>query len=231
MTQGKSKKASVARANKLKLIERYALEKGASRAKIFSARKVVVDNRVRMKCQIPRCPHYGLGLNCPPNVPTVGEFREALALYSEALLIQTVSPIGLDMGSYERKEVLDFFKDGETAGESNNKSEIKGGEGNDSLRDFDNTRLASINLHKIINETELQAMSLGFYYALGFIGGHCMLCRNCAGAGSPCRRPYESRPAIEGLGVDVIATSSNAGMAFDMPPVSEIVWTGLLLVD
>lgn len=231
MGRSKPEKASAGRAGRLKRLESFAVEKGAGRAKIFSARKVVVDDRVRMKCQIPRCSHYGIGLNCPPNVPTVREFREALALYSSALLVQTVCPIGTDMGSYERKEVLDFFKGTGTAGEGNNKSRIKGGEGKDRLEDFDNTRLAAIKLHKIINETELQAMSLGFYYALGLIGGNCMLCGSCPGAGSQCRRPYESRPAIEGLGVDVIATSRNAGMAFDIPPVSEIVWTGLLLVD
>jgi predicted metal-binding protein len=230
MSEGKSKKASADRAKRLRLLEGFAIEKGAGRAKIFSARKVVVDDRVRMKCQIPRCPHYDIGLNCPPHVPTVREFREALALYSNALLIQTVCPIGVDMGSYERKEVLDFFKGKDTTCEVNNKSKVKGGEGKDS-KDFDDTRLAAIKLHKIINETELKAMSLGFYYALGLIGGNCMLCGSCTGVGSPCRRPYESRPAIEGLGVDVIATSRNAGLAFDMPPVSEIVWTGLLLVD
>jgi predicted metal-binding protein len=231
MSSGTVKKSSADRAKRLKRLEAFALEKGAARAKIFSARKVVVDERVRMKCQIPRCPHYGIGHNCPPNVPTVDEFRDSLALYTNALLIQTVAPIGREMDSYERKQVLDFFKGKDAACATKDTKAAKGGEGEDRNKDFDNTRLAAIKLHKIINETELQAMSLGFYYALGLIGGDCMLCSSCPGIGTPCRRPYESRPAIEGLGVDVIATSIAAGLPFDMPPVSEIVWTGLLLVD
>ncbi len=230
MSLGAAKKSPADRTKTLKSLEAFAIEKGAGRAKIFSARKVVVDDRVRMKCQIPRCPHYGIGLNCPPNVPTVDEFRRSLALYTSALLIQTVSPIGVEMNSYERKEVLDFFKGKEAlSGKSNNNMEE--GEEKDRRKDFDNTRFAAVKLHKIINETELKAMSLGFYYSLGLIGGDCMLCSSCTGVGSPCRRPYESRPAIEGLGVDVISTSRNAGLPFDMPPVSEIVWTGLILVD
>jgi predicted metal-binding protein len=224
MSAGKSKTTSRDRSRRLKALEAFALERGAEKARIFPAKKVIVDDRVRMKCQIPRCPHYGVGLCCPPNVPTVEQFREALTRYSDALLIQTICPIGKDMDSFERKQVLDFFK-------GKNPSEAKGIEEKDGQTDFDNTRLAAIKLHKIINETELRAMSLGFYYALGLIGGDCMLCSKCPGVGSPCRRPYESRPAIEGLGVDVIATSRNAGLAFAMPPVSEIVWTGLLLVD
>lgn len=228
---GAAKKPPADRTKRLKSLETFAIEKGAGRAKIFSARKVVVDDRVRMKCQIPRCPHYGVGLNCPPNVPTVDEFRRSLALYTSALLIQTVNPIGAEMSSYERKEVLDFFKGKEARSGKSNNNRAEGGEEKDHRKGFDNTRLAAIKLHKIINETELKAMSLGFYYSLGLIGGDCMLCSSCPGVGAPCRRPYESRPAIEGLGVDVISTSRNAGLPFDMPPVSEIVWTGLILVD
>ena len=42
--------------DRIKTLEKFALEKGAWRAKAFSARKVVIDERVRLKCQIPMCP-------------------------------------------------------------------------------------------------------------------------------------------------------------------------------
>ena len=211
----------------LKEIEAFAQSKGIRGAKLFPASKVIVDDRVRMKCQIPRCYHYGRMLNCPPNVPTVDEFRRVLKLYKTALLIQTSNPIEGDINKYEREEVLKFC---ETQGIMPKK---KGGGPSERTKDFDNTRLSALKLHKVINETELFAMSKGFPFALGLIGGDCMLCNSCVGAhsGKPCRRPYESRPAIEGLGIDVVQTSINAGLPFDIPPKKEIVWTGLLLLQ
>ena len=76
-------------AEKVRQLEQFAVENGAYRARAFPAAGVVIDERVRMKCQIPICPHYGQTLTCPPNIPTVDEFKKALALYKEALLIQT----------------------------------------------------------------------------------------------------------------------------------------------
>ncbi|MBI4827677.1 MAG: hypothetical protein HY804_02510 [Nitrospinae bacterium] len=58
--------------------EAYALERGAWRARVFDAKKVAVDERVRLKCEIPLCPHYGHCLTCPPNAPSVEDFRRIL---------------------------------------------------------------------------------------------------------------------------------------------------------
>jgi len=90
-----------------------------------------------------------------------------------------------------------------------------------------------VRLHKLVNEAEGKAMSLGFPYALGLIGGTCMLCPECVGPCSSqgCRRPYEARPSMEGVGIDVVQTSIKAGLPFDIPPKTEIVWSGLLLID
>ncbi|MBZ0156920.1 MAG: DUF2284 domain-containing protein [Alphaproteobacteria bacterium] len=219
------KKKSIAA--QLKQLEKFALEKGAHRAKVFNARDVVVDERVRMKCQIPLCPHYGRALTCPPNVPTVEEFRKALAHYSKALLIQTASPIAGSMESCSREEAKELYAKPAKAAKK------KGGEKQEVMEDFGNMKAAAVKLHRLTNETELRAMSLGFHYALGLIGGECMLCPECVGAGSSqgCRRPYEARPSMEGVGIDVVQTSIRAGLPFDIPPKKEIVWTSLLLVD
>jgi len=40
-----------------------AMELGASDAKIVSASKIVVDERVRLKCAVPRCNLYGESAN------------------------------------------------------------------------------------------------------------------------------------------------------------------------
>ena len=55
-----------------------ALDEGATRAVPISAEDVVVDLRVRLKCQVPRCRSYGENLTCPPNCLTVEEFKEFL---------------------------------------------------------------------------------------------------------------------------------------------------------
>jgi predicted metal-binding protein len=68
---------------------------------------------------------------------------------------------------------------------------------------------------------------------MGLIGGVCMLCHECAGVGpgKACRRPYEARPSLEGVGIDVIKTAAQAGLPFELPPKEEIVWSGLILID
>lgn len=72
-------------------VKKSALEMGAYRAELILANQIVVDERVRLKCQIPFCPNYGNNLRCPPNTMSVSEFRTVLAKYSCALVIQVVS--------------------------------------------------------------------------------------------------------------------------------------------
>lgn len=212
---------------KIKQLEQFAIKKGAYRANAFSASGVAIDERVRMKCQIPLCPHYGHTLTCPPNIPTVDEFKKALAHYKEALLIQTRSPLSGDIDAYDKEKVIKFFTAPAKV------SIMKGGDKTGEEKDFNSVRVAAVKLHKLVNEVESSAMALGFPYALGLIGGECMLCYECVGVNSkqPCHRPYEARPSMEGVGIDVVKTSIKAGLPFDMPPKTEIIWSGLILID
>jgi predicted metal-binding protein len=208
-------------------LENFAIEKGASSARVFPARLVVVDERVRLKCQIPLCPHYGQCLTCPPNVPGVEEFSRALKRYEKAMLVQTRTSLSGEMESFAKEDAIRFLVS------PGKKQPANAGKDPAAARDFGNVRLAAVRLHKLVNEVEGKAMSLGFHYALGLIGGECMLCPECAGAGQGkgCRRPYEARPSMEGVGIDVIETSRKAGLPFEMPPKKEIVWSGLILID
>ena len=63
-------------------------KKGASGVQIIRAADVIVDERVRLKCQVPICDSYGKNLMCPPYLPSVADFREALERYDRALLVQ-----------------------------------------------------------------------------------------------------------------------------------------------
>lgn len=64
-----------------------ALSRGALTSRVISARRVVVDPRVRLKCQVPLCPHYGHNLVCPPAVPSPAEFKEILRRYRAAVVV------------------------------------------------------------------------------------------------------------------------------------------------
>ncbi len=72
-------------------LERYkkeAVEIGASDAKIISANWVRIDERVRMKCLVPRCQLYGENANCPPYTPSPEEMRKVISKYSYAVLMK-----------------------------------------------------------------------------------------------------------------------------------------------
>jgi len=76
-------------------LERYinkALELGASKAKVYQTDEIPVDERVVLKCQIPRCFGYGVSANCPPNTLKPEELREHLKKYKWAVFFVTDIP-------------------------------------------------------------------------------------------------------------------------------------------
>ena len=77
-------------------LERYkdkALELGATRAKIVKADDIPVDERVTLKCQIPRCFGYGASAHCPPNTLRPAELRDLLKRYKWAVFfVKDVPP-------------------------------------------------------------------------------------------------------------------------------------------
>ena len=77
-------------------LERYrekALELGASKSRIVGAHEIPVDERVTLKCQVPRCFGYGTSVHCPPHTLKPAELREHLAKYKWALFfIKEIPP-------------------------------------------------------------------------------------------------------------------------------------------
>jgi predicted metal-binding protein len=74
--------------DKLETILKNLKERGASAVKLIDIADIVVDERVRLKCQVPLCDSYRKNLLCPPYAPAIHEFREALHRYAIAILIQ-----------------------------------------------------------------------------------------------------------------------------------------------
>ena len=59
-----------------------------------------------------------------------------------------------------------------------------------------------------------------------------MLCEVCAGVDDGvCRHPFEARPSMEAVGIDVVATAAPPASTIEMPAVDRPSWTGMLLID
>ena len=200
----------------LKTLCELAKKSGATKAAFFDAKKVVVDERVRLKCQVPVCDDYGRNLMCPPNVMSIQEFRDALAKYSYAILVQLEAPMpaGLEKEIRSRENVAAVYK--------SDKFQT-------SYKKYFTP--AKLKLHRIVNKVESQAFAFGYRFAVGFIAGSCRLCAECAIISSePCRHPFLSRPSMEAVGIDALTTAENAGLPFHIPLKDKIVWNGLVLV-
>ncbi len=202
----------------LEVLCKLAKELGATNAVSLNAKDVVVDERVRLKCLVPPCDDYGLNLMCPPYVMSVQEFRKVLSKYEWAMLIQIEASITAEMKNeiqqagdvaalYESKKFMDIYN-----------------------KTFSPIRL---KLHRIVNKVEAQASMLGYRFATGFKAGSCKLCPECTVRNPKgiCRHPYQSRPSMEAVGIDVFKTAKNAGLPFEIPIKNKAVWNGLVLIN
>jgi predicted metal-binding protein len=172
-------------------LERYrklALASGASQAAIVPAGAVQVDERVRLKCLVPRCLRAGETPNCPPNAPDLDLVRRAFARFSWAILFKC------DVGPLE-----DYApKRGQTAAEKK--------------RVLSYHRPSS----DVVYALEGVAYKDGYHLAMGFGGGSCKdyLCQGnlCQFLDSGrCRFPHRSRPAMEAMGIDVLGLLRRVG--------------------
>ena len=190
-----------------------AISYGASKAVAIPVSYVVIDPRVSLKCQIPRCIHYGRNLMCPPNCVRPEEFARSLERYQFALLVQ--AKIITDVASVERRlgapSLVEVIKD------------------EDYLRQL---RASTRSFEVILTKLERDALMMGHRFSLALSGGTCSLCDECAGItpGEPCRHPFEARPSMEAVGIDVVATAAMSGAPIEFP-AKDPVWTGLLLVE
>lgn len=85
----------------------------------------------------------------------------------------------------------------------------------------------ALKLHEMVYNAEKMGFSAGFPLAAGFIGGACKLCGEC---GERCTNPEKARPAMEGMGIDVMKTARAAGMPVEFKK-GRVTWTGLVLLD
>jgi len=187
-----------------------ALEEGARAARVISARMVVVDERVRLKCEVPRCAKFNQYLTCPPHVMPVTTFAGVLARYEWCLLVQ-VEATGVDSGDKSPGRIeRDVLKE-----------------------NLKRHRPYQLKLLEIIERVEAAAFKRGMRFAAGFTGGECVLCEQCVAnrLSDPCRHPFRARPAMEGVGIDVIETAQRAGLPIHLSSSENVLWTGLVLLE
>ena len=95
-------------------LERYAnkaLEMGASKAAVIATDQVPVDERITLKCQVPRCFGYGVGAHCPPNTLKPAEMRAYLKQYQWAVFFITDIPAEVIVRNKETiKERVEAFQ-------------------------------------------------------------------------------------------------------------------------
>jgi len=184
-----------------------AERKGAAHARIIDSSDIVVDRRVRLKCEIPVCSSYNRHLMCPPNIMPVEEFEGIVRTYGKALLVQL---------------------EGETDSSDRSDKGISK-ELDDSIAPTRSQRA----LHRLVNELEAAAFKKGFYLATGLIGGECLLCAECVSpsSGEPCRHPFEARPSMEAMGIDVLKTCEKAGLKINLSSKEKVMWTGIVLLS
>ncbi len=187
-----------------------AREYGATAARIIPSKMVVIDERVRLKCEVPRCAGYGRYLTCPPYVMPVETFGRILSRYKWCLLVQVEAK---DINSMDKgKGRIDH-------------SILK--ENKELHRPF------RLKLLQIVEAVEAAAFKKGLYLAAGFIGGSCVLCDKCVKekTSGVCRHPFRARPPMEAVGINVIRTVKKAGLSIHLSSSQNVIWTGLVLLD
>lgn len=169
-----------------------ALELGASAAEVIPASEVVVQERVWMKCLVPRCGGAGLSVYCPPNTPPPDFMRKVFSQYQWAVVFKRdVEPIEDYIPTSEPRRV-------ELVERLRKKGFVHG------------------PTWEMVGRLESYAQSKGYDLAMGFSAGSCRSCL-CANASCAalqnegCRHPLQARPSMEAVGIDVFDLAGKVG--------------------
>jgi predicted metal-binding protein len=199
---------------KLKALHDFAIQSGASNAKIIDPKWISIDERVQLKCRYPPCMNYGKNRMCPPFTPKAKEFEEIVAKYRNAMLVQVETQLPGIVKTRIRKKgakLTELAKEGDL--------------------DATNAKMLADwkKFHALITDIEREAFKNGYYLSLGLVMGSCRLCDTCDPQ-QPCKHPYESRPSMEAMGIDVYKTAQNSGMGFEWNNKEKIIYNGLVLI-
>jgi predicted metal-binding protein len=174
-------------------LERYreqALAMGATQAKILKAEAIPVDERVTLKCQIPRCFGYGVSAHCPPNTMKAAELQDLLQKYRWAVFfIKEVPPEVIVRDKATIKERVAAYQ-----------------------------QVFKI-VNELESMAFYDGHYLAFGFAAGSCRHtYCGQQEGCqAMEGKRCRFALRSRPSMEAVGIDVYKMAAQAG--WDIYPI------------
>ena len=203
---------------KFNFLRKLALESGASDARIIPADKVVVEDRVVLKCKVG-CPNYGKTLACPPYTPTAGEFRKIVSEYSYAMFMKFRSQAEADPEVMKKLMVAET--DPTVAQDVKDRAQKFWAAWKDDKR----------KMLQTVVDLEKAAMNKGYPLAISFISGHCQLCEKCNTETRICVHPNLARYSEDAVGVNVKKTAQKAGMTITFPFDKNPESFALLLID
>jgi predicted metal-binding protein len=190
---------------------------GALEARIIGSNKVVVEDRVLLKCRTG-CDSYGKKFVCPPFTPTPGEFRKMLKEYRKVLIAKF--PVEAEAGEDVGRSLHKNRYSPETPPDLKERT-----------KDFwdvwgsDKKRILSAML-----DLEKAAFNRGYTLAISMTVGSCPLCAKC-NMEATCTHPTMARYPEHALGVNVKKTLRNVGMSIKFPFEKHPEGIGMLLID
>jgi len=190
---------------------------GARETKIIGSNKVVVEDRVLLKCRAG-CDSYGKKLVCPPYTPTPDEFRKILREYRKILIVKFPADAEAeeDVGRSLQKNQCSPAIPSDLRERTNKFWDVWGA---------DKRRILLAML-----ELEKAAFNRGYTLAVSLTAGSCTLCAKC-NIEATCTHPTMARYPEHALGVNVKKTLKNAGMSIKFPFEKHPEGIGMLLVD
>jgi predicted metal-binding protein len=190
---------------------------GALEAKLIAPDKIVVENRVLLKCQYG-CDSYGRKFVCPPYTPTPDEFRKILKEYQNVLVVKF--PARAEAREDVGRSLLKNQFGPDTAPDIRERTRMFWDTWNDDKRRI---LLAMLDLEKA-------AFNRGYTLAFAFTAGACSLCEKCNLEGT-CTHPTMARFSEHAVGVNVKKTLKNAGISVSFPFERSPEGIGMLLID
>jgi predicted metal-binding protein len=203
---------------KFQFLTELALKKGAADAKIIPANRVIVEDRVVLKCKVG-CTHYGKTLACPPYTPSAEEFRKIVNEYSYAMFMKFKSTAEAE------PEVLNKLAVAET--DPAVSKEIK----EKATKFWADWNKDKRKMLQSVVDLEKEAMNKGYSLAISFVSGHCQLCEKCNIETKICAHPNLARWSEDAVGVNVKKTAANAGIEVTFPFAKTPESFALLLIE
>lgn len=190
---------------------------GSLEARIITPDKVVVEERVVLKCQLG-CHMYGQKFVCPPMTPTPDQFRKILAEYGHILVAKF--PAEAEAEEDVGRSLLKNLCSADVSPDLRERTKKFWDTWN---RDKRNILLSMIDLEKT-------AFNRGYALAIALTAGSCTLCEKCNINGT-CTHPTMARFSEHALGVNVRKTLKNIGMSVKFPFEKKPEGIGMLLIE